>query len=321
MDWPLLVFGRAAVALIIERFTGYPQAIHRHVSHPVVWIGKLIDYLDQRLNKPGVSPWEGRMRGVAALALLIAAAFVPAYIVADILSGWRIGWFIEVLLATTLIAQKSLKDHVLDVHAALGRSLPEARRSVSMIVGRDPSQLDESGISRAALESLAENSSDGIVAPVLWYALLGLPGIVVYKAINTADSMIGHKNEKYQWFGWASARLDDLVNLPASRLTGLLFAACRPSRFKEIVAVMRRDAPKHQSPNAGWPEAAMAAALGLRFGGPRSYQGEVVELPWMGDGRSTLNRADIKNGIKLMRNAMLLLALSLLFVAILMPFG
>lgn len=316
MDWPVMVFGRAAMALIIERFTGYPQAVHKHISHPVVWMGELISFLDQRLNKPGVSPAEGRMRGAAALFLLIAATFFPAYVLADILSNWRLGWFVEVLLATTLIAQKSLKDHVLAVHAALGKSLPEARRAVSMIVGRDPSELDESGVSRAALESLAENSSDGIVAPLLWYALLGLPGIAVYKAINTADSMIGHKNEKYQWFGWAAARLDDVVNLPASRLTGLLFAACRPSRFLDIVEVMRRDAPKHQSPNAGWPEAAMAAALGLRFGGPRSYQGERVELPWMGEGRAELTRADIKNGVGLMQNAMLLLAFCLWFVAI-----
>jgi adenosylcobinamide-phosphate synthase len=316
MDWPIMVFGRAALALIVERFTGYPQAIHSRISHPVVWVGKLITYLDQRLNKPSVSPAEGRLRGVAALLILMAAAFFPAYVVADILSHWRIGWLVEVLLATTLIAQRSLKDHVLDVHTALGRSLPDARRSVSMIVGRDPSQLDESGISRAALESLAENSSDGIVAPVLWYAVLGLPGIALYKAINTADSMIGHKNERYQWFGWASARLDDLVNLPASRLTGVLFAACSPSRFQEIFAVMRRDAPKHQSPNAGWPEAAMAAALNIRLGGPRSYQGETVELPWMGEGRTTLTRADIKNGLKLMRNAMLLLCFGLLFVGI-----
>ena len=316
MDWPALIFGHAALALIIERFTGYPQAIYSRISHPVVWAGSLITYLDQRLNKPGVSPAEGRLRGVAALCILMAAAFFPAYMVADILSHWRIGWLVEVLLATSLIAQKSLKDHVLDVHTALGRSLPEARRAVSMIVGRDPTQLDESGISRAALESLAENSSDGIVAPVLWYAVLGLPGIALYKAINTADSMIGHKNQKYQWFGWASARFDDLVNLPASRLTGLLFAACSPSRFQEIVAVMRRDAPKQQSPNAGWPEAAMAAALNIRLGGPRSYQGETVDLPWMGEGRTTLSRVDIKNGLKLMRNAMLLLCFGLLFVAI-----
>jgi adenosylcobinamide-phosphate synthase len=321
MDWSLLMFGRAAMALVIERFTGYPQALHKRVSHPVVWIGSLITYLDQRLNKPGVSPMEGRIRGVAALAVLVAAAFFPAYVIADILSGWRLGWFVEVLLATTLIAQKSLRDHVVAVYDGLGRSLPEARRAVSMIVGRDPARLDESEISRAALESLAENSSDGIVAPVLWYALLGLPGIAVYKAINTADSMIGHKNEKYQWFGWASARLDDVVNLPASRLTGLLFAACKPKQFKDIVAVMRRDAPKHGSPNAGWPEAAMAAALKLRFGGPRSYQGEIVELPWMGEGRSALTRADIKSGLRMMQKAMLLLAILLLFAAILLPSG
>ena len=307
MEWPVLVFGRAALALLIERFTGYPQAVYSRISHPVVWIGKLITILDQRLNKPGVSPQDGRLRGIVALAILIAASFFPAYAIADILSGWRLGWLFEVLLATSLIAQKSLRDHALAVHTALERSLPEARTAVSMIVGRDPSQLDESGVSKAALESLAENSSDGIVAPLLWYALLGLPGIAVYKAINTADSMIGHKSEKYQYFGWASARLDDLVNLPASRLTGLLFAAAEPKRFKEIVAVMRRDAPKHQSPNAGWPEAAMAAALGLRFGGPRSYQGERVDLPYMGEGRTEMTRHDIQRGLRLSSKAMWML--------------
>jgi adenosylcobinamide-phosphate synthase len=321
MDWPVMVFGRAALALIIERFTGYPQAVYSRISHPVVWVGKLITYLDQRLNKPDVDVFQGRMRGVAALGILIAAAFLPAWWISSLLDGWRLGWLVEVVLATSLIAQKSLTDHVLDVSRALGRSLPEARQKVSLIVGRDPSELDESGVARAALESLAENTSDGIVAPVLWYALLGLPGIAVYKAINTADSMIGHKSETYQYFGWASARLDDLVNLPASRLTGLLFAATVPTRFREIVAVMRRDAPMHQSPNAGWPEAAMAAALGLRFGGPRSYQGERVDLPWMGEGREALIRADIGDGVRVMKKAMLLLTILLLFVAFLLPSG
>lgn len=321
MDWPMLVPGSAAVALIIERFTGYPQAIHSRISHPVVWAGRLITYLDQRLNKAGVGRAEGRVRGVIALAALIGAAVLPAYVIAELLDGWRLGWLAEALLATTLIAQKSLRDHVLDVYNALARSLPDGRKAVSLIVGRDPSALDESGVSKAALESLAENTSDGIVAPVLWYALLGLPGIAIYKAINTADSMIGYKNEKYQHFGWASARLDDVVNLPASRLTGLLFAATQPSRFQAIVAVMRRDAPKHQSPNAGWPEAAMAAALGLRFGGPRSYQGETVELPWMGDGRTTITRADIKSGVKLVQKAMLMMCFLLLSGAILLPSG
>ena len=315
MEWPVLVFGRAAAALIIEKYTGYPQALFDRISHPVVWIGKLITFLDQTLNVPGVSPAEGRVRGVINIGLLIAAAFLPSYLIARWLEGWSYGWLAEALLATSLIAQKSMKDHVLAVHDALGRSLPEARHAVSMIVGRDPSQLDESGIAKAALESLAENTSDGIVAPALWYALLGLPGIAVYKAINTADSMIGHKSLKYLHFGWAAARLDDLVNLPASRLTGLAFAATRPARFGQIVDVMRRDAPKHQSPNAGWPEAAMAGALGLRFGGPRSYEGEMVNLPYMGEGRDDMTRKDVADGLKVMSKALWFVAFSMLLVA------
>ena len=317
MDWPVLVFGRAAWALLIERFAGYPQPLFDRISHPVVWIGKLIDWLDKQLNVQGVSAQEGRLRGAVAVAILLAAAFIPTYYLSRILAHWPFGWLAEALLATTLIAQKSLKDHVVAVYDGLGRSLAEGRQKVSMIVGRDPAQLDEAGVSKAALESLAENASDGIVAPVLWYALLGLPGIAMYKAINTADSMIGHRNEKYQWFGWAAARLDDVVNLPASRLTGYLFAAAEPSRFKDIVRVMRRDAPKHQSPNAGWPEAAMAAALGLRFGGPRSYNGEMVDLPYMGDGRDSITRDDIQRGLRVLSRAMWLMFFGLLLVAFL----
>lgn len=315
MDWPVMVFGRAACALLIERFVGYPQPLFDRISHPVVWIGKLIDWLDKQLNVKGVSSQEGRLRGAVAVLILLAAAFIPSYYVARFLTHWPFGWLAEALLATTLIAQKSLKDHVLAVYDGLGRSLAEGRQKVSLIVGRDPAQLDEAGVSKAALESLAENTSDGIVAPVLWYALLGLPGIAMYKAINTADSMIGHKNEKYQWFGWAAARLDDLVNLPASRLTGYLFAAAEPSRFRQIVEVMRRDAPKHGSPNAGWPEAAMAAALGVRFGGPRSYDGDMVDLPYMGEGGDAITRDDIRRGLGVLSRAMWLLSFGLLIVA------
>lgn len=315
MDWPVMVFGRAACALLIERFVGYPQPLFDRISHPVVWIGKLIDWLDKQLNVKGVSSQEGRLRGAVAVLILLAAAFIPSYYVARFLTHWPFGWLAEALLATTLIAQKSLKDHVLAVYDGLGRSLAEGRQKVSLIVGRDPAQLDEAGVSKAALESLAENTSDGIVAPVLWYALLGLPGIAMYKAINTADSMIGHKNEKYQWFGWAAARLDDLVNLPASRLTGYLFAAAEPSRFRQIVEVMRRDAPKHGSPNAGWPEAAMAAALDVRFGGPRSYDGDMVDLPYMGEGGDAITRDDIRRGLGVLSRAMWLLSFGLLIVA------
>lgn len=305
--WPFPVFSSAALALLVERFMGYPQPVFEKISHPVVWIGQLITKLDLALNKPGVTRNEGRLRGVLALLALLCAVFVPAYIAAQVLDLTRIGWILEALAATSLLAQKSMRDHVRDVIRAFDHSLPAARTAVARIVGRDPAALDESGISKATLESLAENTSDGIVAPVFWYALLGLPGIAVYKAINTADSMIGHKSEKYLHFGWAAARLDDLVNLPASRLTGILFAATDPSRFKHIVAIMQRDAPKHGSPNAGWPEAAMAAALGLKFGGPRTYQGERVDLPWMGEGREQMTRLDIKRGLKVYGNAMWLL--------------
>jgi adenosylcobinamide-phosphate synthase len=228
---------------------------------------------------------------------------------------------IEALLATALIAQYSLHEHVIAVGKGLDISLSEGRKAVSMIVGRDPAELDESGVAKAALESLAENTSDGIVAPVLWYILLGLPGIMAYKAINTADSMIGHKSERYVYFGWAAARLDDLVNLPASRLAGLLFAGAAAwadrERGKIAWHAMWRDAPKHNSPNAGWPESALAASLGVKFGGPRSYKGIRVNLPWMGEGRETLNRDDIRKGLRLYGTAMTFLLSAVVICAVL----
>lgn len=318
MWWPFPVFESAALALLVERFIGYPQPVLDKIGHPVMWIGRLITWADNTLNLAGASKTEGRLRGAIALAGLIVAVFVPSYIVAQITGTTRVGWIVEALLATSLIAQKSMRDHVRDVLRAFNHSLPAARAAVAKIVGRDPARLDESGVAKAALESLAENTSDGIVAPILWYALLGLPGLAVYKAINTADSMIGHKSEKYLHFGWAAARLDDLVNLPFSRLTGLLFAATEPSRFKDVFAVIRRDAPKHGSPNAGWPEAAMAAVLGLKFGGPRSYQGAPVDLPFMGEGREHLTRLDIKRGLKLFSRAMWLLFAAMLVLGLIL---
>ena len=316
MGWPFPVFYSAALALLAERLTGYPKFIHEAIGHPAEWIGRLIDRLDTALNRPAADAFEGRIRGVAALVLLLVAALVPSWLAAKALSHSSLGWIVEPLIATAFIAQSSLRQHVDAVYRGLGQSLGEGRRAVSRIVGRDPVQLDESGVVRAALESLAENCSDGIVAPAFWYAMLGLPGIIVYKAINTADSMIGHKSERYRHFGWAAARLDDLVNLPCSRLTGLLFAVASGNRCGAAMAAMRRDAGKHGSPNAGWPEAAMAAALGLRFGGPRSYHGEIVDLPWMGDGRTGLSRDDIRAGLRLYGNALTLLFVLMLACAV-----
>ena len=305
--WAFPAFAAAALALLVERLIGYPRPVLDRIGHPVVWFGKLVTLLDHGLNRPQGSRSEGRMRGALALVLLLAVAFVPAWAISTLLGQWSKGWVVEALLATSLIAQKSLRDHVAAVQSGLKSSLAEGRRAVAHIVGRDPAVLDESGVARAALESLAENASDGIVAPVFWYALLGLPGIAVYKAINTADSMIGHRSARHLHFGWAAARLDDVVNLPASRLTGLLFAAVTPHRFQQIIDVMRRDAPKHQSPNAGWPEASLAASLQVKLGGPRSYEGERLDLAWMGEGRDRLTATDIRRGLSLYGRAITLL--------------
>ena len=304
-------FAAAALALLAERIFGYPKPLYRMVGHPIGWMGKLLSTLEIALYDSGAEPMQARLRGAATLIILVIAAAIPAMLVSSFLSGFRYGWIIEALLAATLIAQHSLHEHVSAVGKGLDISLTEGRKAVSMIVGRDPASLDESGVVKGALESLAENTSDGIVAPIFWYALLGLPGIAIYKVINTADSMIGHKSERYIYFGWAAARLDDLVNLPASRLTGLLFAGAAAwidkERGKIALQAMWRDAPKHNSPNAGWPESALAASLGVKFGGPRSYEGSQVDLPWMGEGREILYRDDIRKGLRLYGRALTIL--------------
>jgi adenosylcobinamide-phosphate synthase len=311
-------FALAALVLVIESFVGYPPALQKLIGHPVEWIGKLITYIDEGLNDPEVDAAQNRRHGVLAVILLCAAVGIPTLILAKTLSQYSYGWVINVAFATAFLAQKSLRDHVSAVDRALSVSLASARTEIRKIVGRDPEQLDENGIAKAALESLAENTADGITAPIFWYALLGLPGLVIYKAINTADSMIGHKSEKYLHFGWAAAKLDDLVNLPASRLTGLMFATAAWVNSKtdaqNALQSMWRDAGKHQSPNAGWPEASMAGALGLSFGGPRQYDGETVDLPYMGDGREVETK-DIAQGLELYDRALIVLLITAVLLA------
>lgn len=304
-------FVMAAFALVIEYFIGYPQSLQRAIGHPVEWIGKMIAYLDEGLNDPDAEDSDQRNHGIFAVAALCISVGVPALLAEKLLLSFQYGWIINTLLATAFIAQKSLRDHVTAVARTLPQSIVSARKEVAKIVGRDPSTLDESGVAKAALESLAENTADGITAPIFWFAIAGLPGIIIYNAINTADSMIGHKSEKYLHFGWAAAKLDDLVNLPASRITGLLFAGAAWFKSKTCAQTalnsMWRDAGKHQSPNAGWPEAAMAGALDLRFGGPRNYDGEMVQLAYMGDGRKQMTATDIYQGLELYDRALLIL--------------
>ena len=293
-------------ALLIEAAAGYPNAVFRAIRHPVVWIGALIAWLDRQLNRPR----NGRLRGVLALLLVLASAAAAAAFLSSFVRAALPGWAGLALLAvpaSSMLAQGSLAAHVAAVAAALRQGLPQARAAVSHIVGRDPERLDEAAVARAAIESLAENFADGVVAPAVWGCLLGLPGMALYKAANTADSMIGHRTPRHEQFGWAAARFDDAVNLPASRLAAawlILAAALLPGASSaDACRAVWRDARRHRSPNAGWPEAAMAGALGLRLAGPRSYGGQVVEDAWMGRGRACADARDIGRALRLYRLA------------------
>lgn len=315
------------LALALDAAFGEPARIYAHVPHPAVLLGRLVDALDRALNREDRSPLKRRLLGVLAVVLLVGAAVAPAGLVSTLLTLLPGGWLVEAALASTLIAQKSLYQHVAAVATALdgkGRpGLTGSRRAVSMIVGRDPKSLNRAGIARAAIESCAENFSDGIVAPVFWYALAGLPGLVAYKAINTADSMIGHRTPRHAAFGWAAARLDDLLNLVPARLSGLLLAAVAPlagglERSRAAVRAMESDARRHRSPNAGWPESAMAGALGLALAGPRRYGEVVVEDPWMNDGgRRTATAADIRRALRLLAAACVVQAAGVVGLALL----
>lgn len=308
----------APLALLLERLVGYPPALFKRVSHPVVWMGAWLGWLDRRLNQGT----HRRLKGVLALALLLAVSLAIAIAIRIGLSFLAFGWIAEALLATTLLAQKELGRAVRAVADGLSTSLAEGRRQVAHIVGRDPDQLDEPGVARAAIESLAESTSDGVVAPAFWLMLFGLPGIVLYKAANTADSMIGHKSERYLEFGWAAARFDDLLNLVPARLSALLIAGAafwvKGAHPEKAWSTALRDARKHASPNAGWPEAAFAGALGFSLGGPRSYQGESIDLPQMGEGRRDLGPADIRTALALYAMTLnLLLGLALCLAVLL----
>jgi adenosylcobinamide-phosphate synthase len=283
------MFLLAFAALIVERFLGYPDWLYRRIGHPVTWIGWLISLLDTAWNREADDFATRKRNGLLALVVLLALTIVIALVVEGTLLTIPAGPALLVLIAASLPAQKSLDGHVDAVATALETGGIEAgRKAVSMIVGRDPEQLDEAAICRAAIESLAENFSDGIVAPALWMGVGGLAGGAAYKAANTADSMIGHRSPRHEAFGWAAARFDDLINLPASRLTALLFAAAaffiEGASPREAMRAVFRDARHHRSPNAGWPEAAMAGALGIALAGPRSYGGRMIEARFMGEG-------------------------------------
>ncbi len=295
-------------ALLIEALVGYPDRLVRSIGHPISWIGRLIGALERYCNRDTAEPVQRRALGIITLLLVVTIVAVAAFVIERGLLLLPFGVIGAGFLASTLIAQRSLHEHVADVADALEKTGVEGgRQAVSHIVGRDTAALDEAGVARAAIESLAENFSDGVVAPVFWMLIAGLPGAAVYKAINTADSMIGHRTPRYQAFGWSAARLDDLVNLPASRLSALLIiAAAAVTKSASAAAAwqaVRRDARHHRSPNAGYPEAAMAGALGLALAGARDYGGVRVDDALMGDGRRTADANDIRAALGLYRRA------------------
>jgi adenosylcobinamide-phosphate synthase len=313
----LLGFAAAMVlAMAIDGAAGWPGSLYARIGHPVTWLGRLIDALDKGWNRDGAAPALRRAAGVAAALSVIALASALAFVVQIAIGpGWRQILLIGIL-AWPFVALRSLYDHVAAVAKPLqARDVAGARRAVSMIVGRDPNQLDEAGIARAAIESLSENASDGVVAPIFWGVLFGLPGIVGYKAINTLDSMIGHRDERHEAFGWAAARIDDIANVVPARLTGFLFALVS-ARLAEALACMARDARHHRSPNAGWPEAAVAGVLGVRLCGPRIYHGELAKEPWLNASARDPEGADVARALKLYVRAMIALAGLLVVLAL-----
>ena len=304
------------LALMIDRSVGYPDGLYKLIRHPVVWAGWLIGLFDQHFNQAAFHASNKRILGVVAMVLLIAVVLMISLVIFAFLRASLWGLLIEALLVSSLLSQKSLSDHVRAVSTGLRESVQAGREAVGHIVGRNPGKLDGSSVARAAIESLAENASDGVTAPVFWFLLAGLPGIVIYKAVNTADSMIGYKSDKYRDFGWPAARLDDVLNFLPARLTAFGLALVSGAKFFHVIKVFLRDATKHVSPNAGWPEAAMAGVLDVRLGGPRHYGARLVDLAWMGDGRTDLSPQEIDQALKTYGRLLNLLSLALFFLLV-----
>lgn len=291
-------------ALALDALIGDPDVVWRRWPHPVAIVGAFIAFLDRRLNRETWLRSQRRLAGIGAMMMLTGAAAALGWLADFVLRLVPWGEALVALAASVFIAQRSLYEHVDRVRIAFAAGgLAEARIAVSRIVGRDPDSLDEAGVSRAAVESCAENFSDGVVAPVFWFALLGLPGLLAYKAVNTADSMIGHRTERHEAFGWAAARLDDLVNLVPARLAGIVIALAAPAargRITTAFGVMRRDARQHRSPNAGYPESAMAGALNIVLAGPRRYGAEAVIDPYLNAAGRTAAPTDIGRALRVL---------------------
>lgn len=292
------------LAFLLDVVIGDPDVLWAHVPHPAALMGRLIAVLDRRCNDPARPPAQGKAAGIFALMILVTAAIGIGFALERLLDVIPFGSFIAALLASVLFAQRSLYDHIKKVRSAFSEGgLEAARSAVARVVGRDPQVLDEAGVCRAAIESCAENFSDGVVAPTFWFVLFGLPGLITYKIVNTADSMIGHKTPRHAAFGWASARFDDLLNLIPGRLAGLILSVVAPvvgGDIRHTLSIMWRDARLHRSPNAGWPESAAAGALDLALAGPRQYAGQKVDDAFLNREGRVATPDDISRALRLL---------------------
>jgi len=309
------------LALVLDAAIGAMGPVFKVLPHPVVLIGRLISWFETRLNRANRTSMDRALRGALVVAIMVSLAGVFGWAVQWLSLHHDFGWAVELFLLTALLAQRELYSAVRRVFVALKTGgVEDGRRAVGEIVGRDPAHLDEHAVCRAAIESLAENFSDGVVAPVFWYVLFGFPGLLIYKVVNTLDSMIGYKNDRYRAFGFTAARLDDILNWVPARLSGLILtcgAVVAPSANPaQAFSTMWRDAGKHNSPNAGWPEAATAGALNLALAGPRKYPHHTTTSPWIGTGTAQARANDIDRALYLFVVGCLINALMVTVIAV-----
>ena len=278
-----------ASAMLLDAALGEPDWLWSRLRHPAVLMGDCVGWLERRLNRGD----DRRIKGAAAVVVLTLGAWALGLLLSTL------GPVVEILCCAILLAHRSLVGHVQDVADALRLSVSDARNMVARIVSRDTQDMTGPQVARSAIESASENLSDGVVAPAFWFLIAGLPGLLMYKVINTADSMVGYRNERFLHYGWASARFDDLLNLIPARLTGLLIVVLSGqwSKTREII----EDAQRHISPNAGWPEAAMARALNVALAGPRSYHGQIRHLAWVNEGaREDIGAREVERAVNML---------------------
>ena len=308
------------LALALDAVCGDPRWLWCRLPHPVVLMGRAVARLEEHWLDVASPDLAQARRGRTASLLVIGGVVLVGLAVQELCLRLPLGWLFLGLAMSTLIAARGLYEHGAAVASGLKQGIAQGRQAVAHIVGRDPASLDCHGVARAAIESTAENFADGVVAPLFWGVLLGLPGMAAYKAVNTMDSMVGHRSPRYLHFGRFAARLDDAAGWLPARLAALLILAaalCLPgAKATRGWRAMWRDAPRHRSPNAGWPEAAMAGALGLRLAGPRRYAGEVVDDAWMGDGRAAASPDDIRRGLRALIMATSIAALPVAIAAL-----